>query len=360
MSAHHPIGIDDTRRRLSLAAVLLAASPFIKFPGTPGAGAAGGNPARSIEGSTSDDGFRANKRVRAGELLVHYADVGPSNGRAVLLLHGWPYDIQTYADASLRLANAGLRVIVPYLRGFGSTQFLSARTPRNGQQSVLARDAIALLDALGIQQAVIGGCDWGARTANIVAALRPERVAGLVSVSGYLIGSQAAGEKPLMPEAELAWWYQFYFSTKRGRDGYESNRKEFARLIWRLASPKWDFTDEIFDRSARSLENADHVPVVIENYRWRLGLSRGDPALDGIEAALARMPGISVPTITLEGDSNGAPHPPSGSYRGKFTGVYEHREIAGGVGHNLPQEAPAAFTAAVLDVLAMAGPSSGR
>ncbi len=287
-------------------------------------------------------------QIDAGDLVVGYDDVGPVGGTPVLLLHGWPYDIHSFSDAAAILAAAGCRVIVPYLRGHGTTRFRSADTPRNGQQSVVAVDAVALLDALSIPSAIIGGFDWGARTANIVAALWPERCRGLVSVSGYLIGSPAANAAPLVPAAEHAWWYQFYFATERGRNGYGRYVREFARLIWQTASPGWAFDDATFERSASSLENPDHVEIVIHNYRWRLGLADGERRFDEIEARLASGPTIGVPTITLEGDANGAPHPEPNAYRAKFTGPYEHRLITGGVGHNLPQEAPAAFADAIM------------
>jgi len=290
------------------------------------------------------------RQIDAGVLSVGYAEAGPAEGPAALLLHGWPYDIHSYADATSILAARGYRVIVPFLRGHGSTRFRSEQTPRNGQQSVVAVDAVALLDALGIECAVVAGFDWGARTADIVAALWPERCTGLVSVSGYLIGNQAAGIVPLPPEAELQWWYQYYFATERGRAGYDRYRREFAKLIWRLASPKWAFDDATFDRSAASFDNPDHVDVVVHNYRWRLGLAEGEGQYDELERRLAAAPAIAVPTITLEGDANGAPHPDPSAYATRFTGPYEHRTIDGGVGHNLPQEAPEAFAQAVIDV----------
>jgi pimeloyl-ACP methyl ester carboxylesterase len=293
--------------------------------------------------------FETLQQIDAGLLSVGYAEVGASDGPAVLLLHGWPYDIHTYVDVAPLLAAQGYRVIVPYLRGYGTTRFLRDDTVRNGQQSVVAVDAVALLDALGIEQAVLGGCDWGARTADIVAALWPERCKALVSVSGYLIGSQEANRMPLPPEAELQWWYQYYFATERGRAGYEQNRHDFAKLIWQLASPKWHFDDATFDRSAASLENPDHVDIVIHNYRWRLGLAEGEPDYDVLEKQLAEGPVITVPTITLEGDANGAFHPDPSAYAMKFSGRYSHRTIEGGIGHNLPQEAPEAFTQAVID-----------
>ena len=283
-------------------------------------------------------------------LSVGYAEAGPADGPAVILLHGWPYDIHSYAAVTPALASAGFRVIIPYLRGYGTTRFLSEATPRNGQQSALGADAVALMGALGIGDAIIGGFDWGARTANVVAALWPGRCRAMVSVSGYLIGNQQAGLAPLPPAAELSWWYQFYFATERGRAGYDRYRREFARLIWHTASPEWNFSDADFDRSAASFDNADHVAIVIHNYRWRLGLADGEERYDDLERQLAMSPVITVPTITLEGDANGAPHPESAAYRSKFAGKYEHRAITGGIGHNLPHEAPQAFTQAVIDV----------
>ena len=294
--------------------------------------------------------FGPLKQVDAGVLDVGYAEAGPAGGPAVVLLHGWPYDIHSYVEVAPRLAAAGYRVVVPHLRGYGTTHFLSEATFRNGQQSVLAVDTIALMDALGIEQAIIAGFDWGARTANVVAALWPERCKAMVSVSGYLIGSREANKLPLPPTAELQWWYQYYFATERGRAGYDKYRRDFAKLIWRTASPKWNFDDATFDRSAASFDNPDHVGIIIHNYRWRLGLAEGEPELDDLEALLAEAPVITVPTITLEGDANGAPHPDSSSYANKFIGKYAHRIIDGGIGHNLPQEAPQAFTDAIVEV----------
>jgi pimeloyl-ACP methyl ester carboxylesterase len=298
----------------------------------------------------TDSPFAALKQVDAGLLSVGYAEAGPADGPAVILLHGWPYDIHSYAAVTPSLAAAGFRVIVPYLRGYGTTRFLSGATFRNGQQSALGTDTVALMDALGIGDAIIGGFDWGARTANVVAALWPGRCRAMVSVSGYLIGNRQAGLAPLPPPAELSWWYQFYFATERGQAGYDRYRREFARLIWHTASPEWDFGDADFDRSAASLDNPDHVAIVIHNYRWRLGLADGEERYDDLERRLAMSPVITVPTITLEGDANGAPHPEPAAYREKFAGEYEHRTIAGGIGHNLPHEAPQAFAQAVIDV----------
>ena len=294
--------------------------------------------------------FGALKQIDASVLNVGYAEAGASDRPAVLLLHGWPYDIHSYVDVAPLLAKAGYRVIVPYLRGYGATRFLSSQTLRNGQQSVIALDTIALMDALNIEQAIVAGFDWGARTANIIAALWPERCTAMVSVSGYLIGSPKANQMPLPPNAELQWWYQYYFATERGRAGYEKYRHDFARLIWQIASPKWDFDDATFERSAASFDNPDHVDIVIHNYRWRLGLAEGESRYDELEQRLAAAPLIDVPTITLEGDANGAPHPDATAYTKKFSGKYTHRLITGGIGHNLPQEAPQAFAQAVIDV----------
>jgi pimeloyl-ACP methyl ester carboxylesterase len=346
-----PEAIDHHRRRFfGSAAATLAAAQFGM------AGLANAQPSKP----TSDDlpaieprmvkDFAALKQIDAGVLNVGYADAGPADGPPVILLHGWPYDIHSYVDVAPLLARLGYRVIVPYLRGYGTTRFLSSETVRNGQQSVVALDIIALMDALKIEKATIGGFDWGARTACIVAALWPERCKGLVSVSGYLIGSPEAGKMPLSPKAELEWWYQYYFATERGRAGYDKYHRDFARLIWQLASPKWHFDDATFDRSAAAFENPDHVEIVIHNYRWRLGLAEGESKCDDIERWLAESPVITVPTITLEGDANGAPHPEPSAYASKFTGKYLHRLIKGGVGHNPPQEAPQAFAEAVVKV----------
>ena len=345
-----PREINQSRRRLlGSAAMTLAAGRFGRF-----------DVAHAQSGTSTQAGARGThtsfaslKQINAGALNVGYAEAGPANGPAVVLLHGWPYDIHTYVDVAPLLAAKGYRVIVPHLRGYGSTSFLSASTVRNGQPSVIALDVIALMDALSIDKAVVAGCDWGARTAAIVAALWPERCQALVSVSGYLIGSRESNKKPLPPQAELQWWYQFYFATERGRAGYETHRHDFARLIWQIASPKWHFDDATFDRSATSLDNPDHVSIVMHNYRWRLGLAEGEPAYDTLENRLDAGPVITVPTITLEGDANGAPHPAPAGYAAKFSGKYVHRNLTGGIGHNLPQEAPEAFAAAVIDVDAL-------
>ncbi|HBF52313.1 MAG TPA: alpha/beta hydrolase [Afipia sp.] len=290
------------------------------------------------------------RQINTGTLNTGYFEAGPATGPVVILLHGWPYDIHSFAEVAPLLAAKGYRVIVPHLRGYGTTTFLSADTPRNGQQAVLAMDIIELMNALRIEKAVVVGYDWGARTANILAALWPERVKAMVSVSGYLIGSREVNKKPLPPKAELLWWYQFYFITERGRLGYQQYTHDFARLIWQLASPKWNFSDETFARSARSLDNPDHVAISIHNYRWRLGLAEGEAKYDDLERRLEQGPLITVPTITLEGDANGAPHPEPAAYAKKFTGKYQHRLLPGGVGHNPPQEAPKDFAQAVIDV----------
>jgi pimeloyl-ACP methyl ester carboxylesterase len=289
------------------------------------------------------------RQIDAGVLNVGYADTGPADGPTVMLLHGWPYDIHSFLDTTQLLAARGYRAIIPYLRGHGSTHFRSSDAPRNGQQAVIAVDALALMEALQVERAIVAGFDWGARTANIMAALWPERCKALVSVSGYLIGNQAAGKLPLPPSAELQWWYQYYFATERGRAGYEKYRRDFAKLIWRTASPRWNFDAATFDRSAAALDNPDHVDIVIHNYRWRLGLAEGEREYDEVETRLAAAPPINIPTITLEGDANGAPHPEPSAYANKFSGRYEHRTLTGGIGHNLPQEAPEAFAQAIFD-----------
>jgi pimeloyl-ACP methyl ester carboxylesterase len=340
--------IDHDRRRLFGAAALAFTAAELGLIGRALAQAQAANLPAVKPGTHTAFGPLA--QIDAGTLNVGYAEAGPANGAPVILLHGWPYDIYSFVDVAPALASAGYRVIVPYLRGYGTTRFLSADTPRNGQQAAVAVDLINLMDALKIDKATLGGFDWGARTANIVAALWPERCKAMVSVSGYLIGSQAAGKVPLPPSAELEWWYQYYFSTQRGIEGYDKYRHDFSKLIWHLASPKWDFDDATFDRSAAAFGNPDHVAVVIDNYRWRLGLVRGEAKYDELEQRLAKSPVITVPSITMEGDANGAPHPEPAAYAKMFTGKYEHRTITGGIGHNLPQEAPQAFAQAIADV----------
>jgi pimeloyl-ACP methyl ester carboxylesterase len=341
----------ERRRFIGTVATALAAAQFGMLDSAAAAQSSNANPATvpPIKPGTNTS-FGSLKQIEAGLLNVGYAEAGPVNGRPVILLHGWPYDIYSYVDVAPLLASAGYRVIVPYVRGYGPTRFLSSDTFRNGQPSAIALDTIALIDALKIEKAILAGFDWGARTANIIAALWPERCRAMVSVSGYLIGSQESGKMPLPPKAELEWWYQYYFATERGRAGYDKYRHDFAKLIWQIASPKWKFDDATFDRSAASFNNPDHVNIVIHNYRWRLGLANGEPKYGDLEKRLAEAPVISVPTITLEGDANGAPHPDAGSYAGKFSGKYLHRLIKGGIGHNLPQEAPQAFAQAVVDV----------
>jgi pimeloyl-ACP methyl ester carboxylesterase len=293
--------------------------------------------------------FSVLKTIDAGVMNVGYAEDGPANGPVVILLHGWPYDIHSFVDVTPLLVSAGYRVIIPYLRGYGTTRFLSAKTMRNGQQSVFAVDTIALMDALKIEKAIIAGFDWGARTACILAGLWPQRCKALVAVSGYLVGNQEAGRMPLPPAVEFQWWYQFYFATERGRAGYEKYRDEFSKLIWQIASPKWNFDDATFNRTAVSFKNPDHVSIVIHNYRWRIGIAAGEKKYNGLEQQLAKAPLISVPTITIEGDANGAPHPDPRSYAGKFTGRYSHILLRG-IGHNVPQEDPKAFAEAVIKV----------
>jgi len=342
--------IDRQRRRLlGIAGTIAVATQFggIGTARAQGAGTAS-NTAPAIKPAT-EASFAPLKQINAGVLDIGYAEAGPADGSPVILLHGWPYDIHSFVDVAPILASAGRRVIMPYLRGYGTTRFLSD-TPRSGQPSAIAADIVALMDALKIDKATLAGFDWGARTANIIAALWPQRVKSMVSVSGYLIGSQEAGRVPLPPKAELQWWYQFYFATDRGRDGYDKYRRDFARLIWQLASPKWNFDDATFERSAAAFDNPDHVAITIHNYRWRLGLADGERRFDELEQKLAQRPTISVPTITMEGDANGAPRPEPSAYTKKFSGKYEHRLITGGIGHNLPQEAPQAFAQAVLDV----------
>jgi pimeloyl-ACP methyl ester carboxylesterase len=341
---------NQRRRFLGIAAMTIAATKLATI-GSAVAQSSQVNPTKStpIRVGTNQS-FAPLKQIDAGVLNVGYAEAGSTNGRPVILLHGWPYDIHSFVDVAPLLASAGYRVIVPYLRGYGTTRFLSGETFRNGQPSAIALDIIALMDALKIETAILAGFDWGARTADIIAALFPERCKALVSVSGYLISSQESGKMPLSPKAELQWWYQYYFATDRGRAGYEKYRHDFAKLIWQLASPQWNFDDATFDRSAASFNNPDHVSIVIHNYRWRLGLAEGEPKYDALEKRLAGSPVITVPTITLEGDANGAPHPDPSSYAKKFSGKYLHRTIKGGIGHNLPQEAPQAFAQAVIEV----------
>jgi pimeloyl-ACP methyl ester carboxylesterase len=346
-----PEDTDQHRRRfLGAAAMTLAASQFIA------SGAAEAEPNKAKPAAVhavkpgTNTSFAPLKQIDAGVLNVGYAEAGPANGPAVILLHGWPYDIHSFVDVAPLLAQAGYRVIVPYARGYGSTRFLSDTTLRNGQPAALALDTIDLLNALKIDKPIIAGFDWGGRTADIIAALWPERCKALVSVSGYLMGGQEANKAPLPPKAELQWWYQFYFATERGRLGYDKYRRDFAKLIWQLASPKWSFDDATFDRSAAAFDNPDHVAIAIHNYRWRLDLAQGEAKYDDVEKRIAETPVITVPTITMEGDANGAPHAEPGAYAKKFSAKYAHRTIKGGIGHNLPQEAPQAFAEAIIEV----------
>jgi pimeloyl-ACP methyl ester carboxylesterase len=335
----------DRRRFMGAAAMTVAAAQLGAF-----SPAAKSEKVSATIKPLANTSFGPLKQIEAGLLNIGYVDAGPANGRSVVLLHGWPYDIYSFVDVAPLLAAKGYRVIVPYMRGFGTTRFLSSNTVRNSQPSALAVDAVALMDALKIDKAVIGAFDLGARSANIIAALWPERCKAMVSVSGYLISTQEANKLPLPPQAEFTWWYQFYFATERGRAGYEKYRRDFNKLIWQLASPKWNFDTATFERTAAAFDNPDHVAIVIHNYRWRLGLAEGEPKYDQFERRLAEGPVINVPTITLEGDANGAPHPEPAAYAKKFSGKYEHRLVNGGVGHNLPQEAPQAFAQAVFDV----------
>jgi pimeloyl-ACP methyl ester carboxylesterase len=348
-SRHMAEEINGNRRRFLGAAAMTIAAARVGAMHSGAAPSSQTKPSAPTPGAPASS-FGALKQIDAGTLNVGYAEVGPTGGSPVVLLHGWPYDIHSYVDVAPLLASAGYRVIVPYLRGYGTTRFLSSETVRNGQPAALAADTAALMDALGIRRAIVAGFDWGARTANIVAALWPERCKAMVSVSGYLIGSREANKMPLPPQAELDWWYQFYFATDRGRAGYDKYRREFARLIWQTASPKWRFDDATFERTAKAFDNPDHVSLVIHNYRWRLGLAEGESKYDDLERQLEAGPPIAVPTITLEGDANGAPHPDPDSYAKKFSGKYAHRLLTGGIGHNLPQEAPRAFADAVIDV----------
>ena len=342
---------NHNRRRFLATAIMAIASAELGIIGSAAAQSSKAKPATvpAIKRGTNKS-FDPLKQIDAGVLKIGYAELGPSGGLPVILLHGWPYDIYSYVDVAPLLASAGYRVIVPYVRGYGMTRFLSSDTFRNGQPSAIAVDTLAFMDALKIQKAILAGFDWGARTANIIAALWPERCKAMVSVSGYLIGSQELGRMPLPPKNELEWWYQYYFATERGRAGYEKYTKDFAKLIWQIASPKWKFDNATFERTAASFNNPDHVSIVIHNYRWRLGLAQGESKYDDLEKRLAEFPVINVPTITLQGDADGAPHPDASAYAKKFSGKYSHRIIKGGIGHNLPQEAPQAFAKAVLDV----------
>jgi len=331
----------DRRQFLSTAALAIAAGELAML------GSAQARPSVTIKRGTYTS-FGSLKQVDAGVLNIGYAEAGPSKAPAVILLHGWPYDIHSFVDVAPLLASAGYRVIVPYLRGYGTTRFLSSETFRNAQQAAVAADVIALMDALKIKKAIVAGFDWGARTADVVAVLWPERCKALVSVSGYLITNRKANQQPLPPAGELGWWYQYYFATERGAIGYEKYRHDFAKLIWKIASPKWDFDDATFERTAASFDNPDHVRIVIHNYRWRLSLANGEPQFDVLESKLSEGPTIAIPAIAISSDFDGAAAD-GAAFRNKFRGKYSHR-ILDGIGHNVPQEAPQAFAQAILDV----------
>jgi pimeloyl-ACP methyl ester carboxylesterase len=346
-----PEEINHKRRTLfGTAAMTLAATQLslssLAHAGTDNAAAGG---LADVKPGTHTS-FATIKQINAGLLNVGYAEDGPANGPAVMLLHGWPYDIHSYVDVAPLLASKGYRVITPYLRGYGTTRFLAGDTFRNAQQSAVALDIIALMDALKIQTATIAGFDWGARTADVMATLWPGRCKAIVSVGGYLISSPAGNQVPLPPEPAFLFWYQYYFATPVGKAGYEKYVGQFNKFIWHQASPKWNFDDATYDRTAASFNNPDHVDIVMHDYRWRLGLADGERKYDDLEKRLAALPPVTVPTITMEGDANGAIHAPSTAYRNRFSGKYEYRLITGGVGHNLPQEAPQAFAEAILAV----------
>jgi pimeloyl-ACP methyl ester carboxylesterase len=343
-----PESVDHPRRRFFGAAALTVAA--VQLGAATIAQAQAGGSSSASPWRPQHTSFASLKQIDAGLLNVGYAEAGPSDGPAVILLHGWPYDIYSFVDVTPMLAAKGYRVIVPFLRGYGTTSFLSSATARNAQQSAVGLDIIALMDALKIQKATVAGFDWGARTADVMAVLWPERCKAIVSVSGYLISSPAGNQTPLPPQGASAFWYQYYFATELGKAGYAKYLRDFNKLIWRQASPKWNFDDATYDRTAAAFDNPDHVDLVMHDYRWRLGLADGERKYDDLEKRLAELPAVTVPAITMEGDSNGAAHPPSTAYRAKFTGKYDYRLITGGVGHNLPQEAPQAFAKAVIDV----------
>jgi pimeloyl-ACP methyl ester carboxylesterase len=341
-----------SRRRFAMAglttgAALLAPRALFAESDQASSSKAGSVPATKPGTHTS---FGPLKQVKAGLLNVGYAEAGPAGGPAVILLHGWPYDIYSFVDVAPLLASKGYRVIVPYLRGYGTTTFLSSATARNAQQSLVGLDIIALMDALKVQKAIVGGFDWGARTADVMAVLWPERCKGIVSVGGYLISSPAGNQNPLPPEPAFLFWYQYYFATPQGKAGYAKYVGDFNKFIWHQASPKWNFDDATYNRTAAAFKNPDHVDIVMHDYRWRLGLANGEQKYDDLEKKLAALPVVTVPAITMEGDSNGAIHAPSTAYRNKFSGKYDYRLITGGVGHNIPQEAPQAFAQAIVDV----------
>jgi pimeloyl-ACP methyl ester carboxylesterase len=342
--------IDQPRRRFVGAAAMTIAGAQLGAIASAAAQAGNAAPTVPAVKPGTNTSFKALKQINAGLLNVGYAEDGPADGPAVVLLHGWPYDIHSYVDVAPLLASKGYHVIVPYLRGYGTTRFLAADTFRNAQQSVVGLDIIALMDALKIQTATVAGFDWGARTVDVMATLWPERCKAIVSVGGYLISSPAANQVPWPPEPAFLFWYQYYFATPVGKAGYEKYLDQFNKFIWHQASPKWNFDDATYDRTAGSFHNPDHVDIVMHDYRWRLGLADGERKYDDLEKRLAALPPVTVPAITMEGDANGAIHAPSATYRNRFSGKYEYRLITGGVGHNLPQEAPQAFAQSVVDV----------
>jgi pimeloyl-ACP methyl ester carboxylesterase len=291
------------------------------------------------------------RHVDAGVLTIAYYEAGPADGPAVMLLHGFPYDIHSYVDVAPMLAGEGCRVIVPYLRGYGPTRFRDPATPRSGEQAAIGADLMALMDALSITRAVFAGYDWGGRAACVGAALWPDRCIGLVSVNSYLIQNIAKAMMPAKPEQEVALWYQYYFQLERGRAGLAANRREIARILWEQWSPDWDFDDATFDRSAAAHDNPDYVDVVIHSYRHRFGLAAGDPRYADLQRRLAPLPPITVPAVTLDGDADGVlPASDGRASAAKFTGRRVHRVVPG-VGHNVPQEAPEAFAAAVMELV---------
>jgi pimeloyl-ACP methyl ester carboxylesterase len=341
--------INNDRRRFFGAAMMTVAGARFGMTGLSNTSMnETAQPERIMTAPSARPSFDSLKQIDAGVLNVGYAESGPANGSPVILLHGWPYDIHAYADVAPLLTAKGYRVIIPYLRGYGTTRFLSNDTVRNGEQAVIAVDTIALMDALKIRKAIVGGFDWGSRTAAIMAALWPDRVKALVAVSGYIIVNLKTNLQPLPPKAELGWWYQYYFATERGVLGYAANTSEFNRLIWQLASPKWKFDDATFDRTAASFKNPDHVKIVIHNYRWRLSIADGEAKYSDLEQKLFARPAISVPTITIASDFDGAAADGK-AYASQFTGKYSHRVLSG-IGHNVPQEDPQAFAKAIVDV----------